>query len=102
VFYSPVVFSPQRGKAITALYLAGADQVLNNGGFRYISEALSEDGAVLEFEAEVDGITINGVDMITFDAEGKIREFKVMVRPLKGMEVLRARMAEMLEALQRD
>lgn len=99
VMISPVVFTPQRGKDITKLYLAGAEQVLNNEHFRYVGEWLSESGAVLEFETKIGDIAVNGVDMITFDADGKITEFKVMVRPLKAINALHAAMGEMLERL---
>lgn len=99
VMISPVVFTPQRGKAITALYLRGAEQVLNNEHFRYVGEWLSETGAILEFETKIGDIAVNGVDMITFDSEGKITQFKVMARPLKAINALHAAMGEMLERL---
>ena len=96
VFESPVVHTPQVGKAITARYLASAGHVFANSGFHYVGEWRSEKSAVLEFKAVVDGIAINGVDMITWDDEGLITHFKVMVRPLKGMNMLHANMGEML------
>jgi hypothetical protein len=96
VFESPVVHSPQVGKAITAKYLASAGQVFADTGFHYVGEWRSEKSAVLEFKAVVDGIAINGVDMITWNDEGFITHFKVMVRPLKGMNMLHAKMGEML------
>lgn len=108
VFYSPVVFTPQKGKAITKLYLQAAAQVMPGEGgsegvglgkFRYVKEVMSGHHAVLEFETEVDGKYVNGIDLITCDAEGKITEFKVMVRPLQAMQVLHQRMTKMLEAL---
>ena len=70
-----------------------------NDSFRYIKEVVAEPHAVLEFTCDIDGITVNGVDIITFNAAGKIVEFKVMVRPLKGVNLLHARMASMLEQL---
>ena len=96
VFESPVVHTPQVGKAITAKYLASAGYVFADTGFHYVGEWRSEKSAVLEFKAVVDGIAINGVDMITWDDEGLITHFKVMVRPLKGMNMLHAKMGEML------
>jgi hypothetical protein len=84
VFESPVVHTPQRGRDITFKYLASADKVLGGPGFSYRGEWRSENGAVLEFETVVDGITINGVDIITFDQDDRITHFKVMVRPLKA------------------
>lgn len=98
VFYSPVVHTPQRGKDITRLYLTGAMHVLNKD-FRYVKELVSTDHAVLEFVCDIDGIVVNGVDIISFDKEGKICEFKVMVRPLKAVNMLHGKMREMLEQL---
>ena len=98
VFLSPVVHTPQRGREITKLYLTGAMHVLGHG-FRYEKEVVSPQHAVLEFVCEIDGITVNGVDIMSFDADGKINEFKVMVRPLKAINLLHAKMGEMLEAL---
>lgn len=96
VFESPVVHTPQRGRDITFKYLAGAEKVLGGPGFRYTGEWRSATGAVLEFEKQIDGITINGVDIITFNADGKIVHFKVMVRPLKAMNLLHRLMGEQL------
>ena len=81
------------------LYLAGALQVLGNSSFRYTKQVVQGNVAVLEFEGEVDGIAINGVDIITWNQEDKITEFKVMVRPLKAINLLHQRMAAMLELL---
>ena len=99
VFHSPVVHTPQRGKAITTAYLTGALHVLNNASFRYEREVVGSNDAVLEFFTEVDGIVINGVDLIRWDEGGQIVDFKVMVRPLKAMNMLHQKMAEMLERL---
>lgn len=98
VFESPVVHSPQRGRDITFKYLASADKVLGGPNFVYRGEWRSESGAVLEFETAIDGITINGVDIITFDDAGKIIHFKVMVRPLKAINLLHRLMGEQLAA----
>lgn len=98
VFHSPVVHKPQVGKRLTSLYLMAAFHVLNNAHFRYVGEWRSGNGAVLEFRTEVDGIQIDGIDMITWDAEGRITEFKVMVRPLKAINLLHAMMRSQLEA----
>jgi len=95
VFESPVVHTPQRGRDITFKYLASAEQVLGGEGFKYVGEWLSDNGAVLEFEKEIDGIIINGVDIISF-ADGKITHFKVMVRPLKAMNLLHQLMGAQL------
>jgi hypothetical protein len=99
VFHSPVVHTPQRGKALTTLYLTGAYHVLLNSGFRYVREVVSDTDAVLEFVGEIDGIHINGVDMFHWNTDGAIDDFKVMVRPLKAINLLHGLMAKMLEQL---
>ena len=96
VFHSPVVHTPQTGKAITTSYLAAAFHVFFNESFRYVREIASERDAVLEFQVEIDGIGVNGVDMIKWDDEGKIVEFKVMIRPLKAINLIHQKMAAML------
>ena len=96
VFHSPVVHTPQRGRLLTRMYLTAAMHVLGNASFRYVRELVGAGDAVLEFEAEVDGITVNGVDMIRWDAQGRIVDFKVMVRPAKAMALLQQKMAELL------
>ena len=98
VFESPVVHSPQRGRDIVFKYLAAAEQVLGGPGFAYTGEWRNETSAVLEFENQIEGIRINGIDMITFDAESRITHFKVMVRPLKAVNMVHQKMAEMLAA----
>ena len=96
VFESPVVHTPQKGKAIVEAYLRGALHVLNTDHFRYGEEWYSNKSAVLEFFSEVDGITINGVDIITWNDAGLITHFKVMVRPLKAINTLHQKMGEYL------
>ena len=81
VFLSPVVHSPQRGKAITHQYLAAAFEVFFSPGFRYVREIQGPNDAMLEFEVAIDGIVVNGVDLIHWNDAGLITEFKVMVRP---------------------
>jgi hypothetical protein len=98
VFHSPVVHTPQRGKALTTMYLAAAIRVFTAGPFRYIREVAGHRDAVLEFEAELDGILVNGVDIIKWDAEGRIVDFKVMIRPLKAIDLIHRKMADMLAA----
>jgi SnoaL-like domain len=97
VFESPVVHTPQRGKAITLAYLGAATQVLNNDSFRYLNHWFAADSAVLEFACTVEGIEINGIDMIHWDSQGRIDRFKVMVRPLKAMQKLHELMARELQ-----
>ena len=99
VFESPVVHTPQRGKAITTLYLRAADEVLNNADWRYLNEWYGPRSAVLEFETRVEGIVINGIDMIFWDEEDRVTHFKVMVRPLKAIQTLHAAMGATLARL---
>jgi SnoaL-like domain len=101
VFESPVVHTPQRGRDITFKYLSSAEQVLGGPGFVYTGEWRSDNGAVLEFEKEIDGIKINGVDIIRFNDQGRITHFKVMVRPLKAINLLHRLMGEQLAAAAR-
>ena len=96
VFESPVVHTPQVGRDIVFKYLKGAEKVLGGPGFTYVGEWRSHNGAVLEFENVIDGIKINGVDIITFADDGRITHFKVMVRPLKAINLLHRLMGEQL------
>ena len=98
VFHSPVVHTPQVGKAITTKYLAAACQIFFHDSFRYVREFRNEHDAVLEFELELDGIKINGVDMIKWNDAGQITEFKVMLRPLKAVNLIHQKMAAILQA----
>ena len=99
VFHSPVVHTPQEGKQITTLYLAAAFNTLNGDDFKYLREVIGERDAVLEFQTVIDGITLNGVDMIRCDENGLITDFKVMVRPLKAVNLIHQKMGEMLQKL---
>jgi SnoaL-like domain len=108
VFWSPVVFAGQQGKELTKLYLGAAAQVLpgdttakesSTGGFRYVKQVLDGNHAVLEFESTMGDTHVNGVDIITCDDDGRIVEFKVMVRPLRAVNEIHARMAAMLETM---
>ena len=100
VFYSPVVHTPQAGKAVTAQYLSAAFHVFFNETFRYVREVVGPSDAVLEFEVNIDGIVVNGVDMIKWNDEGKIVEFKVMLRPLKAINLIHQKMGVLLQAKQ--
>ena len=110
IFYSPVVFTPQKGKDITKLYLAAAGGVFSSdkekqetkpkeSKFRYIKEIVKDNYACLEFETEINGIYVNGIDLITWNEENKITEFKVLVRPLQAVNTLHQMMGEMLDKL---
>ena len=100
VFYSPVAHTPQVGKMITLQYLSASFNVFVNDSFRYVREVAGPRDAVLEFQVEIDGINVNGVDMIKWDDEGKIVEFKVLIRPLKAINLIHQKMAAMLQAKQ--
>ena len=107
IFYSPIVFSPQKGKDLTTLYLMAAgntfggdqsrDGTLQESSFKYTKEVLDGNQAILEFETQIDGKYVNGVDIITFNYEGKISEFKVMIRPLQAVNIIHEKMQEMLK-----
>jgi hypothetical protein len=97
VFVSPVVHTPQAGRPITMAYLHAAMQVLNNPSFRYLNQWFGPESAVLEFECVVDDISVNGIDMIHWNADGRIDHFKVMVRPLKAMNKLHEMMGRELQ-----
>jgi len=97
VFLSPVVHTPQRGRKLAAMYLTAAFQVFFNPTFRYVREIVGPSDAMLEFETEIDGVLVNGVDIIRWNEAGRIVEFKVMLRPLKAINVVHQRMAAMLQ-----
>ncbi len=111
VFYSPIVFTPQKGKDLTKLYLGAAGATFSEGDqkkapgqsaskFHYIKEVCDDNQLVLEFETEIEGKYVNGVDIMTFNEEGKITEFKVMIRPLQAINLMHAQMKAMLEQMQ--
>lgn len=126
VFYSPIVYTPQAGKAVTKLYLEAAAQTLPGDGakaggakaggakaggaqegrgdastrFRYTKQVLDGDTAVLEFETTVEGLYVNGVDIIRANDAGRIVEFRVMIRPLQAVNLVHRQMAAMLEQMQ--
>lgn len=99
VFHSPVVHSPQSGKHMVFAYLNAAEGAFANSGFQYVDEIIAVDGrkAMLEFTCEIDGIHINGIDIIHWNEAGKIEKFKVLIRPMKAMNKIWKKMGEMLE-----
>lgn len=101
IFLSPIVYTPQRGKALTKAYLSAAFEVFFNAGFRYVREILGPTDAMLEFETQIDAVLVNGVDIIKWNDSGKIVEFKVMIRPLKAINLVHERMAAILAAAQK-
>jgi hypothetical protein len=96
-FHSPVVFTPQKGKAITRMYLTAALTVLFQNDFKYVREIIGTRDAMLEFTTEIDGILINGIDIISWGDDGRITDFKVLLRPLKAVNIVHQKMAEMLD-----
>lgn len=100
IFQSPIVHTPQKGKKITLLYLTAAMHVLLSEKFEYVLQTDNAEHTILEFEALVDGVAINGVDMITWNEEGKISQFKVMIRPLKAMNLIHQKMGALLAKYQ--
>jgi SnoaL-like domain len=97
VFLSPAVFTPQQGKALTTRYLSGAMAVLGPS-LRYVSEWHDQSSAVLEFEAELDGVYVQGVDMLRWNGAGQLVSFTVMVRPMRGLQKLVELMGRQLAA----
>ena len=106
VFFSPVVYTPQRGKRLAMQYLEAASEALAGevaadragGTFHYTKQVLAGDTAVLEFETSLDGKYVNGVDIIRCDDAGRIVEFRVMMRPLQGIQAVHEHMARSLAA----
>jgi hypothetical protein len=98
VFHSPVVHTPQVGKPVVMAYLVAASHVLGNESFHYVRELVDGDEMMLEFATELDGVTINGVDIIRWNSDGKIIDFKVMVRPLKAINKVWEMMGAQLQA----
>ena len=97
VFYSPAVFTPQEGRAKTAAYLQAAAKLFGGSDFRYVGQWNDEHSAILEFTAVIDGIHVNGVDMIMWNDDGQIASFKVMLRPFKALQTVIPKMAELLQ-----
>ncbi|MDO3636804.1 nuclear transport factor 2 family protein [Mycolicibacterium arseniciresistens] len=98
VFYSPAVFTAQEGRDKTAMYLRAAAKLFGGNDFRYVGQWFGERSAVLEFVADIDGVHVDGVDMITWNDDGLITEFKVMLRPFKALQTVIPKMAELLGA----
>jgi hypothetical protein len=98
VFHSPVVHTPQAGRTLVVMYLSAAFKVFFSPNFRYVREIVGEHDAVLEFETELDGVMVNGVDLVRWNEAGRITDFKVMLRPAKALQAVQQRMAAMLQA----
>ena len=97
VFHSPVVHTPQKGAALVFAYLHAAGSVFGDTNFKYVDEIVDGQKMMLEFTSEIDGIHVNGIDIIHWNDEGKIQDFKVLVRPMKAMNKLWEQMGAMLE-----
>ena len=98
VFYSPAVFTPQRGRATAVAYLRAAEHMFADTGFHYVQKWFGADSAVLHFAAEIDGLSVEGIDMIHWNDDGKITSIKVMIRPFKALQGVIGKMAELLAA----
>jgi SnoaL-like domain len=96
VFYSPAVFTPQEGRDKALAYLTAASKMFSGTDFHYVEQWYGENSAILEFAATVDGMYVNGVDMIHWNDDGQIMSFKVMMRPIKGLQAIMPKMAELL------
>lgn len=96
VFHSPVVHTPQVGKKLATLYLQAAFRVFNLNNFKYVREVVGPRDAALEFLVEIDGIVVNGIDLIAWNEEGQITDFKVMLRPLQAIKLIHQKMAELI------
>ena len=99
IFTSPIVFKPIEGKEMSKLYLMGAGQTFNMDRFKYVRELVDGLDCVLEFETFIGDISVNGVDIIRWNDEGKIIDFKVMIRPLQAIGALQKKMSEALDQL---
>lgn len=99
IFYSPVVYTPQKGKSITLNYLSAANEVFNSSNFRYRKEIINDKSASLEFTLTIDDTDINGIDLISWNDSGLITEFKVFIRPLQGVNLIHKLMQNMIENL---
>lgn len=98
VFYSPAVFTPQHGRAKTAAYLRAAEKMFSDSNFRYVEMWFNANSAVLEFAAEIDGLSVEGIDMIHWNDDGKITRVKVMIRPLRALQSVIPKMGELLQS----
>jgi hypothetical protein len=98
IFYSPVVYTPQKGKQLALQYLMAASEVFNSTSFQYNKEMIGESSASLEFSLTLDSTDINGIDLISWDKTGKINEFKVFIRPLQGVNMIHKLMQGMMES----
>jgi hypothetical protein len=97
VLYSPIVYKPIKGSFMVGMYLMAAAKIIANPNFKYEREICDTENAFLEFTTEIDGISVEGIDMIKFTKEGKLKEIKVMIRPLKAIHIVHQKMGEYLQ-----
>ncbi len=102
VFHSPVVWTPQKGKNIVEMYLIAAGQIIANDNFEYVKEMSNDTIAILEFKTIIDGISVEGVDMLTFNEKNELIEMKVMIRPLKAVNIVHQKMGEFLSKMKEN
>lgn len=91
------VFTPQRGRAVTLQYLTAAANLFGGNEFRYVGQWYAERSAVLEFTADIDGVHVNGIDMIEWNDDALIVSVKVMLRPFKALQAVIPKMADLLQ-----
>ena len=99
--HSPVVWTPQKGKKIVIIYLIAACEIIANEHFKYIREVSNDEHTMLEFSTVIDGVSVEGVDMLTFDSEGKLLDIKVMIRPLQAVNIVHQKMGEFLAKMKK-
>ncbi|KGL62704.1 hypothetical protein [Polaribacter sp. Hel1_85] len=99
VLYSPVVFTPVEGSFMVSMYLIAAGEIIANNNFKYVREVCDNENVILEFVTEINGITVEGVDMIKYTEDGKLKEIKVMIRPLKAVNMVHQKMGEYLQKM---
>ena len=98
VFYSPVAYKPQRGREVTTRFLSAALLVFFNPSFRCVGKIVGRSEGLFEFETQIDGVMVNAVDLLAWNRDGRVVEFKVMVGPLKALNLTQQRMSAMLES----
>ena len=96
-FHSPVVFKPYEGREAVAMILGAVVQVFED--FRYTDQVETGDAAALAFSARVGDRELDGIDLLRFDGDGKVRELAVYVRPMSGVNALAEAMGRKLEEL---
>jgi hypothetical protein len=94
-FKSPVVFKPYEGRDAVAMILGAVVQVFED--FRYTDQVETGETATLAFSARVGDRELDGIDLLRFDSDGRVRELAVYVRPMSGVNALAEAMKRKLE-----